>query len=84
LDEQDIVLDTEFGADGFVAKNGELYNDGHGIQDEVFVIDVFVVVWNFAHMIEKTIKICVLKRWNNLIAYCKNEDGSNVRIGVAV
>jgi hypothetical protein len=81
---QDIVLDSEFGADGFVAKNGELDNDGQGVQDEVFVINVFVVVGNLAHMIEKTKKMCVLKRWNNLIAYFKNEDGSNVRIGVAV
>ena len=53
---QDIVLDSEFGADGFVAKNGELNNDGHGIQYKVFVIDVFVVVGDLAHMIEKTKK----------------------------
>jgi hypothetical protein len=26
LNIQDIVLDAEFGADWFVAKNGELYN----------------------------------------------------------
>jgi hypothetical protein len=52
LDINDVILDAEFRTDGFIAKNGEFDNDRKWIQNEKFVIDVFVVVWYFVHHIQ--------------------------------
>jgi hypothetical protein len=45
-----VVLDAEFCADGFVAKNGELHDDRERIQNKQFVVDVFRIVGDFVHL----------------------------------
>jgi hypothetical protein len=50
LEIHNVVLDAEFCADGFIAENGEFYDDRQRIQNKQFVVDVFRIVGDFVHL----------------------------------